>query len=182
MSKPSLVILIVEDECHRRLIYRYLKNLGFAKHEIRVVSAPPAKGSAYNWVRQQFVTEVSAYRSRAAKTALIVVIDADNGSVEARWRQLDNELRSGGKKSIDTVNERVARLVPKRNVETWILFLNGRTVDEETDYKSRHDFEVLIPQAAKALSEYAQSGSNPPEHWIDSLRRGLAELKRLNSR
>jgi len=52
-------------------------------------------------------------------------------------------------------DESVARLVPKRNIETWTLCLNAGTVDEETDYT--------------------------PAHYIDSLRLGIKELKQLKS-
>ena len=37
------------------------------------------------------------------------------------------------KKRLDVEHEQIARLVPKRNVETWILCLNGQAADEDTD-------------------------------------------------
>ena len=75
------------------------------------------------------------YRSRHAKTALIVMIDADTHTVQDRWRQLDQALEDGGKQRVDAEHEQIARLVPKRNIETWILCLNGHAVDQDADYK-----------------------------------------------
>jgi hypothetical protein len=110
---------------------------------------------------------------------LIVIIDADAGTVQDRLTQLDQALKDSGKPAIDK-SERIARLVPKRNVETWILCLNDQRVDEETDYKrTTDDSSALIPAASKALHQWTQSESKLPSHCIDSLRRGIRELKRL---
>jgi hypothetical protein len=37
------------------------------------------------------------------------------------------------KQAVDVTREQIARLVPKPNIETWILCLNGQAVDEDTD-------------------------------------------------
>jgi hypothetical protein len=130
--------------------------------------------------RERFVKEVSAYRVRHAKTAVIVVIDADTATVQDRWKQFDQALEDGGKQLVDVEHEQIARLVPKRNVETWILCLNGHAVDEEADYKkTRDDWNDLIPQAAGTLLEWTRQKPGPPNHCIDSLRSGVRELNRL---
>ena len=84
MSNPSQVILVVEDDHHKMLVPRYLMKCGLKGHEIRIEPSPSGAGSAESWVRKRFVKEVSAYRSRQAKarTALIVVIDADAFTVQ----------------------------------------------------------------------------------------------------
>jgi hypothetical protein len=129
VSKPSQVIVLVEDDHQEMLVYRYLKKRGL---RTRIESSPSGKGSAESWVRKSFAKEVSAYRIRQAKasTALIVVIDADTHTVLDRLNQLDQALRDAGKQRIDAGAEQIARLVPKRNVETWILCLTGQEVDE----------------------------------------------------
>jgi hypothetical protein len=77
-------------------------------------------------------------------------------------------------------SEQIARLVPKRNIETWILCLNQQPVDEETDYtKTRNDWNELIPPAAKTLVQWTRSQAELPSHCVDSLRSGVRELKRL---
>jgi hypothetical protein len=179
MTKPSQVIVIVEDDHHKMLVYRYLKKRGLEKHEIRMEVSPSGEGSAESWVRKKFVKETSVYRSRQARTALIVVIDADVRTVQDRLRQLDQALKENGKAAIDTATEQIARLAPKRNIETWILCLNEHTVDEETDYKKRDDWSKLIVQAAETLFQWTRSGDEPPTHYVDSLRSGIRELNHL---
>jgi hypothetical protein len=182
MSNPSLVIVLLEDLHHRMLVYRYLIKRRLKTHQIRIVPPPSGQGSADVWVRNKFADEVSAYRVRRAKTAtaLIVVVDADTHTVQDRWRQLDQALKDAKKQTVDVASEQIARLVPKRNVETWILCLNGQTVDEDTDYKkSRDDWTELIPEAVETLSNWTHQEAEPPKYCIDSLRSGLRELNRL---
>ncbi len=182
MSKSSrvYVIVVLEDARHEMLVRRYLKKRGMGEREMRFERSPSGEGNAEGWVRKTFVKEVNVYRGRYAKTALIVVIDADNHTVQDRWRQLDGVLEDGGKPRVDVEHEQIARLVPKRNVETWILCLNGHDVDEEDDYKKkRDDWNDLIPQAAGMLIEWTRQKPEPPSHCIDSLRSGVRELNRL---
>lgn len=179
MSKPSQVIVLVEDDHQEMLVYRYLKKRGL---RTRIESSPSGKGSAESWVRKSFAKEVSAYRIRQAKasTALIVVIDADTFTVRDRLNQLDQALRDAGKQRIDAATEQIARLVPKRNVETWILCLNEQEVDEDTDYKgTRREWNELIPAAAETLFQWTRPKAELPDRCIDSLQAGTRELNRL---
>jgi hypothetical protein len=180
VSKPSIVIVVVEDDRHEMLVRRYLKKRGLVEREIRIRRSPSGEGSAENWVRKTFAIEVSSYRGRHAQTALIVVVDADTVTVQHRLKQLDQALRDSGKETVDPGRERIARLVPKRNVETWILCLNGHEVDEERNCKKEHyDWNDLIPLGAETLFQWTRSKAEPPDHCIDSLRNGVKELKRL---
>jgi hypothetical protein len=182
MSKSSriYVIVVLEDARHEMLVRRYLKKKGMGEREMRIERSPSGRGNAEGWVRKTFLTEVNEYRRRQAKTALIVVIDADTDTVQDRWKQLDGALVKAGKQRVDIEHEQIARLVPKRNIETWILCLNGHAVDEEADYrKKRDDWNDLIPQAAGTLSEWTHQEAEPPSHCIASLRSGVRELNRL---
>ena len=181
MSKSSrvTVIVVLEDAHHQMLVYRFLAKRGLGKN-VRIERSPSGEGNAEGWVRKTFVKEVNAYRSRHPKTALIVVIDADTHTVQERWKQLDQTLEDTGKRRVDVEHEQIARLVPRRNVETWILCLNDHQVDEDADYKNtRNDWHDLIPQAAGTLSEWTHREVDPPSHCIDSLRSGVKELNRL---
>ncbi len=181
MSKSSrvTVIVVLEDAHHEMLVYRFLAKRGLGKYEMRIERSPSGKVNAEGWVRKTFAKEVNVYRVRHAKTALIVVIDADTHTVQDRWRQLDQALIDGGKQGVDAEREQIARLVPKRNVETWILCLNGHAVDEKDDYKKKRDgWNDLIPQAAGTLLQWIRQKPGPPDHCIDSLRRGITELNR----
>jgi hypothetical protein len=181
MPKPSSVIALVEDERHEMLVRRYLRRSGIEGRQVRFERSPSGQGSAEQWVRSNFAREVSAYRNRQARaaTALIVMIDADAHTVQGRLTQLSEGLEEGGIQAVGSA-EHIARLVPRRNVETWISSLNGRSVDEVTDYKpTRNDWNDFIPQAANVLFDWARPAAVLPAHCVDSLRSGLSEIHRL---
>jgi hypothetical protein len=182
VSKSSrvYVIMVLEDSRHEMLARRYLKKRGIGEREMRIRRSPSGEGNAEGWVRKAFAEEVTVYRSRQAKTALIVVIDADTQTVQERWNQLDQALKDAKKQTVDVEREQIARLTPKRNIETWILCLNGQATDEDTDYKrTRHDWNELIPPAAETLFRWTRSEAQLPNDCIDSLQRGVRELNRL---
>jgi len=183
MSNPSRVFVLVEDERHRALILRYLIECGLEQHEMRIQLSPAGRGSAENWVLKKFVSETRTYRSRQARaeSALIVMIDADTRSVQDRWNQLDQALTDNGEPTVSR-GERIARLVPKRNVETWILCLNGQDVNETVDYSGeRRNWNTLTPQAAETLCQWSRPNAGPPNPCVDSLQVGVRELKPLRS-
>lgn len=182
MSKPSSVIVVVEDGRHKQFINRYLTARGLENHAIRIELSPSGQGSAESWVRNRFVKEVKACRMRQAKaqTALIVVIDADTATVQHRLRQLDQALQDAGEQRVASDRDQIARLVAKRNIETWILCLNEQAVDEETDYKRMaRDWSALIPPAAEVLSRWTRVNAELPQRCVDSLRKGITELNLL---
>lgn len=180
MAKPSQVIVLVEDNRQQQIIRRYLRRVGLDPHDMRFEL--PTSGSGEQWVREQFPVEVAAYRNRRARaqTKLIIVIDADNLTVAERLVQLDQKLREAGIELIRDA-EQVAKLIPRRNVETWILCLNMIEVNEDTDYKrTRHDWSDLITPASEALYAWSRPNARVPDHCIPSLRHGLGELRRLD--
>jgi hypothetical protein len=182
VSKPSQVIVLLEDIRTGRFISGYLTKCGVNRRDIRLRLPQVGAGSAEHWVRRQVATEVSEYRRRQprAGTALIVVIDADTGSVQKRLRQIAQALEENRIRTIDTNTEQIARLVPKRNIETWILCLNEQKVNEETNYKGKtHDWNKLIPSAAETLFQWTRSNAEPPNHCTASLRCGIRELNGL---
>ena len=92
---------------------------------MRVVKSPSGGGSAEQWVRERFAVEVAACRGRQAETRLIVLVDGDTRTVQERIAELDQALRDAGVDLIPADTREVARLVPRRNIETWILCLTG---------------------------------------------------------
>lgn len=174
MTKYQVTILS-EDKHHQRFVYRYLRKAGFGAREIILVDLPGDSGGAGDqWVLDRYATAVREHRRRAAKGALIVVIDADVNEVGHRTRQLDGLLRTAG---LDPHGdgEAIIHLIPRRNIETWILHLNGQSVDEVNDEK-RPGVDKMVPDAAATLFEW---GGNPPAHCLPSLRAAIQELKRL---
>jgi len=182
---PSQVIVLVEDVRHQQFVRRYLYLCGLKPHAMRLVPCPAGSGSGEQWVREQFAVEVKAYRQRHARagTALIVMIDADVLSVRERLAQLDQNIEEGQVSRIRPDAEQIATLVPKRNVETWILCLNDVAVDEEANYKRDHnDWEELVRSGSEILYRWTRPNAQLPASCIPSLRLGVTELRRLDFR
>ncbi len=177
MSEPSSVIVLVEDQRQQVFVRRLLEKLGFRRHQIRYEPLVPS-GSGEQWVRNNYVRIVEdcryRNRSRRASTAAVIAIDADGLSVQDRLKQFDAKLKL-------EVDDLVIRLIPKRNIETWILCLTGRRVNEESDYK-RTTEEVTsekIAQAADILCNWGRVNTIVPEYCIDSLQQAILEIRKL---
>jgi hypothetical protein len=145
------IVLLCEDSQHEAFVRRFLNGMGWNTREIRVEKSPTAGGSAEQWVRQTFPEELRIYQQRKqrAASALIVIIDADTYTVQQRINELQHEC---GLKQIPFrgSNDTVAFVVPKRNIETWIHFLNGHPVNEEDPY-AKYDNERECQSAVNIL-------------------------------
>ncbi|UUO15878.1 hypothetical protein [Dolichospermum heterosporum] len=107
---------------------------------------------------------------------LIVLIDADKKTVEERLKQLDNALVENSHASRQP-NEAIAVFVPKRNIETWIHYLQGENIDEETEYtksKKQSDCKPYIEQLVNQCSQGNLDENAPP-----SLKAACGELQRI---
>lgn len=122
MSRNVQIVLLCEDTQHEAFARRFLNRMGWSTRRMRVEKGSDRGGSAEQFVRKRFPTEIEAYRSKRSSVgqALIVV--------------LDGACTSGGKKPRRT-DERVAVFVPTWRIETWFAYLDGETIDETTkDY------------------------------------------------
>ncbi len=180
MSRASLVVVLAEDERHQRLARRYLYRLRYQTHDLRFVDLPNGRGCGAQWVLQRYAAEVKKYRTRAAgaKTALMIAIDADTDEVDRRVRQLREALEQAGLIA-RTEGEAIVHLIPKRNVETWVLCLSGRGVDEVLDYSQASDVDTLIAPAALTFFEWSRPHATPPAHCVPSLLAAIPEVRRL---
>ena len=180
------MVLLVEDERHQRFLYRYLHKRGYSRGEIRPKIAPRGKGSGEQFVRERYAEEVNECRTRSAQTSLIVMLDADTGPVSRRYSQLQKALEEAhfAKRK---KNEPIAHLVPKRNIETWILCLNnkrfkGMPINEQESYKPHSEglrIDEQIKPAAEEFFNWSRENAVVPERCIDSLRLAIIEVKRL---
>lgn len=179
MSKPSLVLVLAEDQRHQSFVRRYLYRLGYSYHEVHAEPMPSGRGCAEQWVRQRYAKVVAEYRSRFARTALVVAIDADKGSVDERARQLRDALTEAQLPQ-RTAEERISHLIPKRNVETWILCLAGEKVDEDTDHRHAPGIDERIKAAAETFYECTRKNVTVPGHCVPSLQSAIPEVRRLD--
>lgn len=185
MSRPSLIIVLAEDQRQKQLLYRYLRIAGIRPDQLRFHISPSGRGSAEQWVRRNFVVQVRKCRTRHAQTGMFVMLDADTKSVQQCLETLDEALESTGQKPVDRHQDPVARLIPKRNVETWILVLSQRgatpPVDENFDYKrtkTSEEWTDLVPAATATLADWTKRSAMLPANLIDSLRQGIEEIPR----
>jgi hypothetical protein len=167
------IVIIAEDLRQGNLAKNYLKRDGHSYRNMRLDISPPSRGSGEQFVRERYPEEVQYYRSHSThrKAALVVMIDADKNTVAYREGQLERPAR---KKS-----EKIALLIPKRHIETWIPCLTGDGVDEATDYKSTKDIDGKIKQAAEP-SMTSRDGSPVPDGCVSSLKKGLKEIRRVD--
>lgn len=179
MSRESLVIVLAEDVAQQQFARRCLYLQGYTIHQLRFEKLP--SGTGEQWVRERYPNAVSAYRERASRvaTAMVTVIDADTGTVAHRSAQLQSALSES---AIDARRdqEKIVHLIPKRNIETWVAFLNGRDVNEVDDYKHEVKAEGLQPKsAAQAFFSRSRQPDPPANALLPSLRDGLREWARL---
>lgn len=129
------MVILCEDSQHEAFIRRFLKGMGWNTRELRVEKSPSAGGAAEQWVRERFPDELKIYRQRRkrAASALILMIDADRKNVEDRISEIRSECRSR-QVPFREDGEAVGLAIPKRNIETWIHYLNGASVNERDVY------------------------------------------------
>jgi hypothetical protein len=177
VARISQVIVLAEDERHQRFVRRYLYRLDLQR-VTRFEPLPSGKGCGEQWVRERYADSVRGFRQRHAKTALIVVIDADSGDMNRRVSQFGNSL-SSCQLLPRTAEEKIVHLIPKRNIETWILNLNGERVDEETDFRREPGVDDAIDSAAQTLFGWSRPHTVIPQHCVPSLRSAIPEIARL---
>ncbi len=181
-SRVSRYILLCEDRSQKRLVEHYFNRCGINKRIVSfVVASEKQHGGNVGWVLQEFPRELCACRQRAkkAQTLLIVVIDADDRTVDRRKNELVESVSSHESPAF-TSDDPVAVLIPRRNIETWILALLGRTVNEDEDYGrhsqfSRNDFIT----AARNTYDWSRENASPESTCVPSLISAFPEWRKI---
>ena len=189
MARPKLHgVLLCEDNEHRRFFLRLLKK-HFGRGQPHVESIPNREGAGDHWVLKQYPEEVRSARRKShdKNRALVVVIDGDRNKLRERLRQLDQKLEDAGLAPRGS-DEKIAVFVPRRNIETWELWLCGhRDLDEDNDYKHRfHTAEGQGEASVKdAVAMWFQSLTTEDrileEQRLPSLAAGRNEIRRLET-
>jgi len=177
VSSFTEIIVLCEDRQQEVFARRFLVSCGVNKNKIRPKICPKGKLAGEQYVREKFLEEVRAYRSRSAylNIGLVVLTDADIKTIHQRRRELEEALDVGGQGRREAM-ERIAIFIPKRNVETWIHFLMGEDVNETNAYKKFSSESECASAVARlaAKSEYRLTADVPP-----SLRAACDELQRI---
>lgn len=175
-DRISQYILLCEDKAHSRLLHAYFRKCGILDRQIvDLVASRMIQGGNVKWVLDRFERELHACRQRnhhVAKTLLIVVIDADDHTVEDRRRELyqRSELRN---------NDPVVVLIPKRHIETWIRAALNGAVNELDDYKRPAVTKDEFRNAAGQIHGWARNQPEPGPMCIPSLRVALPDWRRI---
>jgi len=184
MSRASQVVILCEDKLHAVFVRRFLKEYGYTTRDLRLPAYPAGgRRSGESFVRRNYPDELRAYRSRSAKarTFLIVMIDADTGSVADREQQLRRACQKADVPPRQEA-ELVVHAIPKRAINTWLACLDGKSVDEETDYsKGRYSFrgrESDTREIIKRLHAMCLEGELP-QNAPASLRHACEEFARV---
>ena len=125
MAERVRVIILCEDRQQEVFARTFLEECGIGP--IRVLPYPNGKGAGEKSVRENYPGEVRLFRSKhnsQPNTRLIVLTDADKLSVSKRMRILDQELQKAGQ-PVRKPDEPIGVFIPKRNIETWIYYLQG---------------------------------------------------------
>ena len=177
MTSHARVIVLCEDRQHEVFMRTFLVSRGVPTRRIRVRIAPEGRGSGEQYVRTQYPKEVKTYRSKCnhLNIALAVMIDADMKKVIDRLNELDASLTAAALNRRQP-DEKIGNFVPKRNIETWIHYLQGETVGEDTSYP-KYD----KPSACKPLvRNLAKNRTHPlAQQAPPSLHAACTELQRI---
>jgi hypothetical protein len=179
MSQRRVQITILCEDRQQEVFARYfLKKRGFTGL-FRAKICPLGSQSGEQYVRTQYSVEVKAYRQNRNRVSigLVVIIDADKSTVQERLDLLALTLDEDSQQNRQA-NEAVAIFIPKRNIETWIHYLQGEMVNEEEAYSKFQNAEAFCKPSVENLAEQCRSQSltkDAPE----SLQAACGELQRL---
>jgi hypothetical protein len=174
----SQTVILCEDVQQEVFIRHFLLKKGYSQRQMRIERCPAGKQAGEQFVREKYPAELKALRQRTARagTSLLVMLDADKRSVDATAKRLDAICSEQGVAPREQ-NDNAAVLIPRRNIETWIHFLDGETVDEETEYKKLR-WESDCKPGVKRLFEVCSKGECPVD-FPDSLKIACGEYQRF---
>lgn len=186
------VTILCEDIDQERFIREYLICCGLDDRKIKDFGNPKGKTIKNNnaLILKHYPELIKSYRSRNYRNiAVVVMIDADEDSLDDRMRSLNialDETAGNLNKDLRLPNEKVAIFVPARNIETWFYYINshmsGQECNELDDYKDKtmtaKERIKLAKRSAKILAlEIFPQGVD--RIALPSLRYACRELQRL---
>lgn len=180
MSRRAvLAVVLCEDTQTECFIRRFLIKQAWDRHQIRTETQPTGTGSGSAWVRDRFVKELQAYRSRStrAATCLIVASDADEKTVAERI-QTFRDACATAKVPFRLDDERVMFVVPRRNIETWLAYLRGELVNELSTYP-KYECESDCREQVAKLDDLCRHQKLEPLPSPPSLVAACSEFKRV---
>lgn len=151
------IIVLCEDRQTEAFIRRFLVANGHHPRAIRVERLQAPRGAGDQFVRERYPREAKAIRTGHVQSVLLACIDEDTQSTQPRKRVFDQALQADGQ-APRGAGEPILNLVPERNIETWLAYLSGETVDRTTAYPKRRR-ERECSAEAKALKAMCDAGA-----------------------
>ena len=201
------VVVLCEDLQTVRFVRRFLKLRMFRPHQIHIrlpkldelrrrprfrnhrihtrlpevsmgdVERPLMGGAGEQWVRTQYPNELKEIRDKK-NVYLIVVIDADDGTIDKRHKDLEKACKARNILPRNNSDRNVLHIIPRRNIETWLAYLDGKNIDETTDYKQ--NCKKLCPEnCARHLYDMCYVRQRLRKPVPDSLLRAREEYRKL---
>ncbi len=168
--------LLCEDSAQEQFFRPILERLF---RRVRV--SPRRTTGGFTFVLEQAVRSaayISRYRQEAV--GLLIVIDGDPHGQAQRRQQIVERLAAKGL-DFKLLRENLGICVPTRNVETWMLWFQGRRdLDEVTDYKHRVDRAIRPSEIFKWwLGELSAEEQEVERKRLPALADGRKEIDRL---
>ncbi len=178
MARYTQLVVLCEDRQQEVFARRFLVCCGIDPHRIYYKTSRQGRGSGEQYVREQYPVEVKAYRSKChhLSIGLAVITDADTRTVARRQDELKRSLAAASLQDRES-GERIGVFVPKRNIETWIRYLQGMSVNEEDDYSHFDRVGEDWKDAVESLA--ARRGDPLPPDAPPSLQAACGELDRI---
>ncbi len=135
----------------RGFILHFLKAHDINTHSIRFLDYPAGSGCGEYFVKKEYAKEVEYLkRNSFRRIVLVVCTDADRLSCEDRIKMLESEVETEYK-DWSYLKERVIMWIPKREIETWIHFLQGEDTDESVEYRHSGKPEKCKEESIKMM-------------------------------
>ncbi len=178
LSKDYQYQVLCEDAQIRTFVNAFLAENGINEHKVSFCRIPGGKGCGEAYVRRELPKEVKRLKATSyIRKVLIVCTDADSNTVDECLNSLvcevENQIRSW-----DRIHEPVIIWIPKRQIETWIRFLNGEIVDENMSF--RHSGKpISCKDAARRFLLYCQGNEKLDCNILGSLEVAKEEYLRV---
>ena len=185
--KGYRITVLCEDIAQYDFICTYAKLLGA---DYRKMTQLSAHNNAT--VLKHYPNAVKSYRRYATqKIILVVMIDADEKTIQERMRELDEKLDiEKYKLNQDTRlnNDKILIFAPIRNIESWFYYIDTKNINGETlkdndgkiiSYKNQYPNADASGLAKKLKEEICLNGL--PENAPSSLHHACNELNRLKN-
>jgi len=173
------IAILAEDLLLERFARRVLTELGYERRELRFVADGRGKGSAKQWIDQQYPVQVKTYRKEKnhQSVGLLVATDADEQTIQERSGALGKALQQASLQ-VRAGDERIAHWIPRRSIETWGIALTGGNADEETPYKKTPQTRDI--DWKRAASAFVEDYHRPPPQRMASLPSLMAAYRETN--